>query len=179
MHEGVELLGGEGLLAVALGVGGVVVHLDDQAVGTGGHGGQGQGLHHPVHAGGVGGVDDDGQVAHLLDGGDGGHVQGVAGIGLKGAHPPLAEDHVLVAGGHDVLGGHDPLLIGVGQAPLEEDGLAHLAHLLEQLEVLHVAGAHLHHVHLFLEELGHAGIHEVKDLGKHPTLRIMNNYMNY
>ena len=45
----------------------------------------------PVHPRGVRGVHDDGQVAHLLDGGDGGHVQRVAGVGLEGADAPLAE----------------------------------------------------------------------------------------
>ncbi len=78
--------GGEGLLAVAFGVGRVVVDLDDEAVGAGGHGGQGQGStiqYMPA----AWGVHDHGQVAHLLDGGDGGHIQSVAGVGLEGAHP--------------------------------------------------------------------------------------------
>src|SRR5699024_2689341 len=37
------------------------------------------------------------------------------------------------------------------QAPLEQNGLVHLAHRLEQLEVLHIARADLDHVHIFLE----------------------------
>ena len=85
MHEASKFWG-EGLLAVAFGVGRVVVDLDDEAVGASGYGGQGQGLHHPVHAGGVGGPRSR-QVAHLLNGGDGGHIQSVAGVGLEGAHP--------------------------------------------------------------------------------------------
>ena len=92
------------------------------------------------------GVHDHGQMAHLLDGRDGGDIQGVAGEGLKGADAPLAENDVFVACGHDIFGGHDPLLIGVGEAALEEDGLGHLAHLFQKLKILHVPGAYLDHV---------------------------------
>ena len=142
------------------------MHLDHQTVGAHSGGGHGQGLHHPVHPGGVGGVHHDGQVAHAADGGNGGQVQGVAGEGLEGTHPSLAQNHVFIASGHDVLRRHNPLLVGVGQAPLEQNGLGHLAHLFEQVEVLHVPGANLHHVHLFLEELAVFGAHQLGDDGK-------------
>ena len=51
----------------------------------------------------------------------GGQVQRVAGVGLEGADAPLAEDHVAVAPGHDVLGAHQQLPQRVGQAPLQKD----------------------------------------------------------
>ena len=100
-------------------------------------------------------------MAHPPDGGDGGQVQGVAGVALEGAHAPLAQNHVFVAGGHDVLRRHDPLLVGVGQAPLEQDGLGQLARLLQQVEVLHIPRADLHQIHLFLKQAAVPGGHDL------------------
>ena len=114
----------------------------------------------------------------LVDDRHSGEVEGVAGVLLKGADAALTEDDLLVAAGHDVLGAHDPLFDGIAEAALEQNGLVHLAHSLEQLEVLHIAGADLHHVHIFLElgdallahqlgDDGHTGglpgLHHVKD----------------
>ena len=101
----------------------------------------------------------------FVDDGHSGEVEGVAGVLLKGADAPLAENNLLVAAGHDILCGHDPLLDGVAQAALEQNRLVHLTHGLEQLEILHVAGTDLHHVHIFLKlrdpvlahQLGHDG----------------------
>ena len=49
------------------------------------------------------------------------------------------------------FGAHEQFLEGIGQAPLQEDGLVHLAQLSQQVEVLHVPGAHLEHVHILKE----------------------------
>ena len=100
-----------------------------------------------------------------MQGGHGGQVQGVPGGGLKGADAPLAQDHVLVAPGHDILSTHQQLLQGVGQAPLEEDGLAGVTQLLQQFKVLHVPGAHLDHVHV-LEQGQVVGVHDLGNDGQ-------------
>ena len=142
------------------------MHLDDEAVRPGGYRRQTHALHHPRLAAGVGGVHHHRQVGELLHRQHGGEVQGVAGIGLKGADTPLAEDDPVVAPGHDVLGAHEPLLNGGGQAPLEQDGLGGLAKLLEQVEVLHVPGSHLNHVHAHLEHLHVVGGHDLGDDGQ-------------
>ena len=92
--------------------------LDDESVGPDGGGGQGQGFDEPVEAGSVAGVHDHRQVGQPLEHRHGGDVQGVAGEGLVSADAPLAEDHLLVALGHDVLGAHQELFDGVGQTPL-------------------------------------------------------------
>ena len=149
-----------------------------KAVGTGGDSGDHHGLHKVCLAGGVAGVHDDGQMGLLVDDRHSGEVEGVAGVLLEGADTALTEDDLLVAAGHDVLGAHDPLFDGVAEAALEQNGLVHLAHSLEQLEVLHIAGTDLHHVHIFLElgdsflahqlgDDGHtgglAGLYHVKD----------------
>ena len=43
----------------------------------------------------------------------------------------LAEDHILIAAGHDVLGAHQPLLVGGGHAPFDHDGFVLMAYGLE------------------------------------------------
>jgi hypothetical protein len=141
------------------------VHLYLQTVRTGSHGGDHHRLYQIGLAGGVAGVYHDGQMGLFVDDGHSGKIQRVAGVLFKGADAALAEDDLLVAACHDVLGAHDPLLDGVAQAALEQHGFVHLAHGLEQLEVLHVAGTDLHHVHILLKlrdavlahQLGHDG----------------------
>ena len=163
-HQLVELVGRQALGAVALGLGGVVVHLDHEAVGPGGHSGLGQLGHHPGVAAGVAGVHHHGQVGHLVQHHHTREVEGVAHTGLKGADAPLAEDDVLVALGHDVLGAHHELFQRVGKTALEQDGLFLAAYGLEQLKVLHVAGTDLNEVHV-LEQGQMLGVHDLGDDG--------------
>ena len=112
------------------------------------------------------GVHHHGQVGQVLQNGDGGQVQGVPGVGgFVGADAPLAEDDLLVAVGHDVLGAHEQLLDGASQTALEEDGLIQLAQFLEHIEVLGVPGAHLDHVHI-LKEVDVADVHEFGNDGQ-------------
>ena len=80
------------------------VHLHQNAVRPGGHGGQGQGGHQLPLARRVAGVHHHRQMGVLLEQGHGRDVQGVAGLGLKGADAPLAEHHLPVAPGQNVLG---------------------------------------------------------------------------
>ena len=110
LHGFSKLLGGQRLLPVAQGMGGVVVDLDHQSVGTGSSGGDGHGFYHRCVTGGMAGVHHDGQMGHLAQRGDGGQVKGVAGRGLKGADAPFTEDDLLISAGHDVFGAHQKLL---------------------------------------------------------------------
>ena len=93
-----------------------------------------------------------------------GQIKGVAHAGLKGADAALAEDDILVALGHDVLGAHHELFQRIGQAALEQHRLVLAAHGLEQLKVLHVAGTHLDQVHV-LEQGQVLGVHDLGDDG--------------
>ena len=90
LRQAVEHLRLQGLGAIAQGMGRVVVDLDQQSVGTGGHGAHGQGIYQPALAGGMAGIDDDGQVGQLPQHGDAGQIQGVAGDRFKGADAPFA-----------------------------------------------------------------------------------------
>ena len=57
-------------------------------------------------------VADDRQVAEPFDNRDRGEVKRVAGSGFVGTNATLAEDDLVVALGHDVLGGEQPLVDG-------------------------------------------------------------------
>ena len=138
--------------------------LDLQAVGTAGGRGERHGLNVAGVAGGVAGVGDDGQVRQVVQHRHGVEVEGIAGAGLEGADAALAQDDVVVALAHDVLGGHEQLIDRAGHTALEQDRSLGLADLLEQGEVLGVAGADLHDVDLLVKEDLHvAWIHDLGD----------------
>ena len=111
----------------------------------------------------VGGVAEDGEVGELFEDGDGGDVHGVAGVGFEGADAALAEDEVVVAAGEDVLGGEEDFLDGGGDAALHEDGLADVAELAEEVEVLHVARADLEAVDVGEHGLDLGDLHDFGD----------------
>ena len=112
-------------------------------------------------AGGVAGVDDDRQVALALDIGHDRQVEGIAGRILEGANSPLAEDHLPISLGEDVFGRHEQVFHGRAHAAFEEDGLLGAAAFLEQVEVLHVAGADLEDVGIALDGLDLARVHDL------------------
>ena len=129
------------------------------------------------------GVHNNGQVGHLVQHHHTGKVEGVAHAGLKGADAALAEDDVLVALSHDVLGAHHELFQRIGKAALEQHRLLLTADGLEQLKVLHVAGTHLNEVYILeqgqvlgVHDLGHDGstggaacqLEQVEALAAHP-----------
>ena len=93
-------------------------------------------------------------------------VEGRARGRLEGADAALAQHDALVPLLRDVLGRQQPLLDGVGQAALEEDGLVGAADLLHQVEVLHVARAHLDDVGHLEDALELADVHELGDDGQ-------------
>ena len=138
--------------------------LDLQAVGTAGGRGERHGLNVAGVAGGVAGVGDDGQVRQVVQHWHGVEVEGVAGAGLEGADAALAQDDVVVALAHDVLGGHEQLIDRAGHAALKQDRSLGLADLFEQREVLGVAGTDLHDVDLLVQEDLHvARVHDLGD----------------
>ena len=96
-----------------------------------------------------------------MEHGDRRQIQGIAGVIVKGADAPLAEDDLFIAVGHDVLGTHQQFLQGVGKATLEEDGLAELAQLPQKVEILHIPCAYLQYIHVIKE----GQVHHTHDLG--------------
>ena len=70
----------------------------------------------------------------------------------------------MVAAGHNVLGAHQPLLQGVGQTALEQNGLVAVADFFQQLEVLHIPGTDLNDVHI-VKQLQMLDVHQLRDNG--------------
>src|SRR5882724_4830117 len=73
-----KFFGQDGLHAVGEGFVRLVMDFDEQAIGTNGDGSAGQWENLVALASAVAGIDEDGQVAALLDGGDHGEVERVA-----------------------------------------------------------------------------------------------------
>src|SRR5580698_7035739 len=109
VHHAGKLVGIDRLRAVGESLLRMVVDLDKDTVAAGGHSRAGHGQHAVALAGAVAGVDKNGQVTDALHRGDDAEVKGVAGVVGKGAHAPLAENHLIVALAHNVLGGHQEL----------------------------------------------------------------------
>ena len=111
------------------------------------------------------GVNHNRQMAQLVQGADGGDIQRIAGVGFKGADTPLAENDLLVAFAHDILGAHEQFLQGVGKTTLEKNGLLDLAQLLQKVKILHISGTHLNDIHI-LKQGQVADVHDFRDDGK-------------
>ena len=95
--------------------------------------------------------------------GDGRQRQGEPGVVLVGPDAPLAEHHVRVAAVEDVLGGQQELVDRRAHPALQQGGLARVADGLEQLVVLHVAGADLEHVGVLGDHRDVLGGHHLGD----------------
>ena len=72
LHERVELIGKQRLHAIRQRAIGIVMDFDDQTVGSNGDSGAGERRHFVALARAVAGIDDDGQMAEALHGGNDG-----------------------------------------------------------------------------------------------------------
>ena len=156
------------------------MHLDHEGVGAGRHGGEGERRHQVALAGGVRHVDAHRAQRLLVDHRDGGDVQREARGRLERADAALAQHHVVVALGGEVVGGGQPLGDGAREAALVQHHLVrlggHLADLLQQAEVLEVARAHLQAVHVGVHELAVRGVHDLGErLQAVPLARVLHD----
>ncbi len=95
--------------------------------------------------------------------GDGRQREGEAGVVLVGADASLTEHDVRVAAVEDVLGGEQELVEGRAHAALQQGGLARVSHGLQELVVLHVAGADLQDVGVLGDHRDVFGRHDLGD----------------
>ena len=91
-------------------------------------------------------IDDDRQVGFFFGDRHGGKVERVARVGFECPDAALAEDDLGVSMGEKVFGGEEPFLDALAHTALEQDGLAGLRALDEELEILGVARADLQDV---------------------------------
>ncbi len=167
-----DLVGQQRLRSVAAGRRRVGVHVHHDPVGARGDGCECHRRDERAPTGAVRRVHDDGEVRPLLRDDDRGEVERVAGRRFERPDPALAQDDVEVAGMRDVLGREQPLFDGRGEPPLDHHRLPGLRARAQQLEVLHVPGAHAHDVDdvdhelelLDVEHLGHPRQPEARPL---------------
>src|ERR1035437_4382471 len=163
MHQLFELFGPHGLRAVRERAIGVGMDFDHQAIGARGQGGARHGSDDVAATRAVRRVGYDRQVGEFLDYGNGGEIEGVAGVGFEGADAALAEDDVVIAAGQDVLGGEQEFFDASRDAAFEQHGFGLLAELAQQVEVLHIARAHLHDVGILREQRNLRLVHHFAD----------------
>ena len=88
------------------------------------------------------------QVRELVNDRNRRNIHGVPRVGLKGSNAALAQDHVVVSAGHNVFRRQQHLLQRCGDPTLQQHRLAYLAQFAQQIEILHVARAHLQNIHV-------------------------------
>src|SRR5258708_31515604 len=96
---------------------------DEKAIGADGHGRARKREDFVALASAVAGIDKNGEMTALFHGRNNGEVEGVARKIGECADAALAEHHVVIALGEDVLGSHEELVEGGGHAAFEENGL--------------------------------------------------------
>ncbi len=146
VHEGAEGVDCQSLLAVGAGAGGLVVDLDEQAIGAGGDGAAGEGADEACVAGGVRRVDDHRQPAAHLQQRQRRQVEREAHTVLERADAALAEDHRRVARSEDVVGSAEQLVDGAAEPALQQHRAADAAEAPQQGNVLHATGPDLQQI---------------------------------
>ncbi len=116
------------------------------------------------------GIDEDGQVAHMAQGRHDAQIECVARVVGKGAHAALAEDHLVVALAHHILGGHQEFFHGRAHAALDKHRLAQLPGFLEERKILHIAGADLDHIGPSSHQVKRFGVERLGDDGQPKSL---------
>src|SRR5271156_4656458 len=105
-----------------------------------------------------------------MNDGDGGNVHRIAGIGFKGADAALAQNEFVVAAGKQVFSGAEQFFKRSGNAAFEQHRLADLAQYAQQIEVLHVARAHLQDVDVGQHRLDLGNLHDFADHQEFETI---------
>src|SRR5579884_3879522 len=96
-HQPCELIGSDGLLAVAQGVVGIVMHFYHQAVGSDCDGCASERRNFVALPGSVTGIDQNGKMAQALHCGNNTQIERVTSVIGEGAYAALAEDDVVIA----------------------------------------------------------------------------------
>ena len=142
----------------------VGVTFDEQRVGAGRERRDRQRRDPPGGTRGMARVNSDRQVGHVAEHGDRAHVERVAGSGLEGADTALAEDHLAVALSGDVVRGGEPLVVGRGHAPLEDDCHAALSGSAQERRVVHRTRADEQRIRMAMQ---HGDVRGGEGLGDH------------
>src|SRR6266700_3118557 len=155
IHELRKLVRIERLRAVRKRLVRIRMHFDQQHVGPCSHGGSRHRRNFVAQASAMRRIRCHGQMRKLVDDGNRRDVQRIARVSLERANAALAQDDIIIATGHNVLGREQQFFKRGSDASLEHHRLLYLAQFPQQIEVLHVARADLqdidvgqHHGHL-------------------------------
>src|SRR6267143_1327128 len=91
------------------------------------------------------------------------NVHRVASISFERANAALAENDFVVAAGKQVFRGTQEFFEGGSDAAFEQHGLESLAQFAQQVEVLHVARAHLEDIDIRQHQLDLGNLHDLAD----------------
>ena len=147
-HDPRQLGRGDRLRGVAHRSRGIRVALDEQGIRAGRHRGHRERRHPARVPRRMTRVDRDGEIGHLAEHGDRADVEGVAGRGLEGSDPTLAEDDLGIALTGDVVRRRKPLVVGGRHAALEDHRHPALPRCAQQRCVVHRAGSDQQRVHV-------------------------------
>src|SRR5207253_5091289 len=162
-HELRELAGLERLRAVGKRVIRIIVHFNDQAIGTGSDGSAGHWWYFVAAASAVRRISEHRQVRKLFDDRDRGDVEGIASVGFERAYAALAQDDVVVAPGENVLGAHQKFFHSGGHAALQENRFSDFTKRAKHVVVLHVTRADLEDVDVAQHHRNLRSVHHFAD----------------
>src|SRR4029077_20177287 len=109
-------------------------------------------------------------VREFMNDRDRGNIHRVASVRFERANAALAENDFVVAAGKQVFSGAQEFFEGGGDAAFEQHGLANLAQFTEQIEVLHIACAHLEDVDIRQHQLDLGNLHDFADHQQFETI---------
>src|SRR5215472_3381176 len=130
-----------------------MMDFDEQAICADGNGSAGKRQNLVALSGAVAGIDEDRQVATLLNRRNDREVERIAGKIGECANAALAKHHIVVALREDVFRGHQELIKRGGHTALEKNWLLCASGPLEEREILHIARANLDDVGVFLDKI--------------------------
>src|SRR5713226_5336808 len=91
------------------------------------------------------------------------NIHRVASVSFERANAALAQNDFVVSASEQVFSGAQEFFEGGGDPALEQHGLANLAQFTQQIEVLHIARAHLEDVDIRQHQLDLGNFHDLAD----------------
>ena len=101
----------------------------------------------------MGRIDDYRQVGNTANRWHGREIERVPGMLGESANTSLAQDNVVIALRHDVLGREQPFLEGSRHPSLQQHRQLRPARPLQKRKVLHVASANLNDIAVLLDQI--------------------------
>src|SRR5580692_74676 len=145
---------------------------DNQPIRTDGHGCPRKRSNFIPLAGALARIDNNRQVAKPLHRRNHTQIERVAGVVGESAYPALAQNHVVVAFAHHILGRHQKFFQRRRHATLHHDRPLRSARTPEQRVVLHIARANLNDVGVLLHQVERF---MVNGLGNCPQAKILTH----